>query len=91
MLGRASTCLPLPRFRLGPAGDATAVIAAQLRAVVERLIAAGQWVPGDPEVVIVGGDQHRSQPLDADAPLVQAAVHPAMTTPALKRECRIDW
>lgn len=40
--------------RLGPVDDATAVTAAQLRDVVERLIAAGQWVSGDPEIVIVG-------------------------------------
>ncbi|MGW7103258.1 NF041680 family putative transposase [Streptomyces sp. NPDC054838] len=39
--------------RLGPEDDATAVTAAQLRAVVERLIVAGQWTPGDPNIVIV--------------------------------------
>src|SRR5205807_7504822 len=39
--------------RLGPTDDATAVTAAQLRAVVERLIAAGQWTPGDPDITIV--------------------------------------
>ncbi len=38
--------------RLGPADDATAVTAAQLRGVVERLIAAGQWQTGDPHIVI---------------------------------------
>ncbi|GAX56447.1 hypothetical protein SO3561_08015 [Streptomyces olivochromogenes] len=35
--------------RLGPKDDATAVTAAQLRTVVERLVAAGQWTPGDPD------------------------------------------
>jgi hypothetical protein len=39
--------------RLGPEDDATAVTAAQLRAVVERLVAAGQWTPGDPDITIV--------------------------------------
>lgn len=39
--------------RLGPEDDATAVTAAQLRAVAERLIAAGQWTPGDPDITIV--------------------------------------
>lgn len=39
--------------RLGPADDATAVTADQLRGVVERFIAAGQWQAGDPEFVIV--------------------------------------
>lgn len=33
--------------------DATAVTAAQLRGIVERLIAAGQWQTGDPHIVIV--------------------------------------
>ncbi len=39
--------------RLGSEDDATAVTAAQLRAVVERLVAAGQWAPGDPVITIV--------------------------------------
>ena len=37
----------------GPADDATAVTAAQLRDVVDRLIAAGHWRPGDPDILIV--------------------------------------
>jgi hypothetical protein len=43
----------LDAVRLGPTDDATAVTAAQLRGVVERLITAGQWQAGDPDVVIV--------------------------------------
>ncbi|MFH8477075.1 hypothetical protein, partial [Streptomyces sp. NPDC018000] len=39
--------------RLGPVDDATAVTAARLRGVVERLITAGQWRAGDPDIVIV--------------------------------------
>jgi hypothetical protein len=39
--------------RLGPANDATAVTADQLRAVVTRLISAGHWQPGDPDILIV--------------------------------------
>ncbi|WP_323183051.1 NF041680 family putative transposase [Streptomyces sp. NBC_00078] len=39
--------------RLGPADDATAITAAQLRGVVERLVTAGQWQTGDPHIVIV--------------------------------------
>ena len=38
----------LDAVRLGPADDATAVTAAQLRDVVDRLITAGHWQPGDP-------------------------------------------
>ena len=41
------------RFRLGPADDETEVTAAQVRDVVDWLITAGQWQPGDPDIVIV--------------------------------------
>ncbi|MET8988109.1 transposase [Nonomuraea wenchangensis] len=40
-------------MRLGPADDATAVTANQLRGVIERLITAGQWRTGDPDVLSV--------------------------------------
>ncbi|MDQ0938840.1 NF041680 family putative transposase [Streptomyces sp. V1I1] len=52
--GRTSWTTVLDVVRLGPVDDATAVTAAQLRAVVERLVAAGQWTPGQPDIVIVG-------------------------------------
>ncbi|MDL4817276.1 hypothetical protein [Actinomadura opuntiae] len=42
----------LDAVRPGPADGATAVTAAQLRDVVERLVAAGQWAPGEPDVTI---------------------------------------
>lgn len=51
--GATSWTAILDAVRLGPADDATAVTATQLRKVVERLIAAGQWQPGDPHIVIV--------------------------------------
>ncbi|TXS58000.1 hypothetical protein EAO76_43935 [Streptomyces sp. sk2.1] len=51
--GATSWTAILDAVRLGPADDATAVTAAQLRGVVERLIAAGQWQKGDPHIVIV--------------------------------------
>jgi hypothetical protein len=51
--GRTSWTALLDAVRLGPADDATAVTAEQLRAVIERLIAAGHWRPGDPDIVIV--------------------------------------
>ena len=44
--GRSSWTALLDAVRLGPADDATAVTAAQLRAVVERLITAGHWRNG---------------------------------------------
>jgi len=51
--GRTSWTLPLDAVRLGPADDATEVTAAQLREVIARLIAAGRWRPGDPDIIIV--------------------------------------
>ncbi|MFF1309028.1 NF041680 family putative transposase [Streptomyces sp. NPDC058307] len=51
--GATSWTAILDAVRLGPVDDATAVTAAQLRGVVERLIAAGQWQIGDPHIVIV--------------------------------------
>jgi hypothetical protein len=51
--GRSSWTALLDAVRLGPADDATAVTADQLRAVVGRLIAAGHWRDGDPDILIV--------------------------------------
>jgi hypothetical protein len=51
--GRTSWTLPLDAVRLGPADDATAVTAAQVREVVMRIIAAGHWRDGDPDILAV--------------------------------------
>ncbi|HLL65694.1 MAG TPA: NF041680 family putative transposase [Micromonosporaceae bacterium] len=51
--GRTSWTQILDAVRLGPADDATAVTATQLREVLTRLIEAGHWRPGDPNIVIV--------------------------------------
>jgi hypothetical protein len=51
--GRTSWTLPLDAVRLGPADDATAVTAAQVRDVVTRIAAAGHWKDGDPDIVAV--------------------------------------
>ena len=51
--GRTSWTAVLDAVRLGPADDETEVTAAQVREVVDRLIAAGQWQPGDPDILIV--------------------------------------
>jgi hypothetical protein len=51
--GRTSWTLPLDAVRLGPADDATAVTAAQLREVTQRIIAAGLWHDGDPDIMVV--------------------------------------
>jgi hypothetical protein len=51
--GRSSWALLLDAVRLGPDDDETEVTAAQLREVVTRLIAAGHWTDGDPDIIIV--------------------------------------
>jgi hypothetical protein len=51
--GRTSWTLPLDAVRLGPADDATEVTAAQVREVVERIIEAGHWHDGDPDILVV--------------------------------------
>ena len=72
--GRTSWTAVLDAVRLGPDDDATAVTAAQLREVVERLIvAAGHWAPGDPPIDIVmdsGYDVARLAFVLADLPVV---------------------
>jgi hypothetical protein len=51
--GRTSWTMPLDAVRLGPADDATEVTAAQVREVVERIIAAGHWRAGDGDILVV--------------------------------------
>jgi hypothetical protein len=51
--GPTSWTAALDVVRLGPADDATALTAAQLRAVVGRLTTAGHWQPGDPPIMVV--------------------------------------
>jgi hypothetical protein len=70
--GRSSWTALLDAIRLGPADDATTVTAAQLRAVIDRLITAGHWRPGDPDIVIVadsGYDVSRLAYVLADLPV----------------------
>lgn len=71
-IGRSSWTAVLDAVRLGPADDTTAVTAAQLRAVIEQLIAAGHWQPGDPDIVVVadtGYDITRLAYVLADLPV----------------------
>ena len=70
--GRTSWTLPLDVVRLGPADDATAVTAAQIREVVTGLIEAGHWTGGDPGIMVVfdaGYDLTRLAWLLADLPV----------------------
>lgn len=70
--GRTSWTAILDAVRLGPADDATAVTATQLREVVGRIIAAGHWQPGDRSILIVadaGYDLTRLAFVLADLPV----------------------
>lgn len=70
--GRTSWTAVLDAVRLGPTDEATAVTAAQLREVVDRLREAGHWRPGDPDIWIVldsGYDVARLAFLLADLPV----------------------
>jgi len=51
--GRSSWTAVLDAVRLGPDDDETEVTAAQVRQVITRLIAAGHWHAGDPDMLIV--------------------------------------
>ena len=51
--GRTSWTAVLDAVRLGPADDQIAVTAAQVRGVITRLIDAGHWRPGDPDVLVI--------------------------------------
>jgi hypothetical protein len=58
--------------RLAPGDDAATVTATQLRRVVTDLVDAGQWQPGDPDILIVadaGYDGPRLSFLLADLPV----------------------
>ncbi|WP_200259332.1 NF041680 family putative transposase [Streptomyces sp. HSG2] len=70
--GRTS-CTAVPdAIRLGPADDAIAVTAAQLREVLVRLVQAGHWQPWMPDVLIVtdaGYDVCRLAHLLSDLPV----------------------
>lgn len=70
--GRTSWTALLDAIRLLPGADVAAVTTDQIRGVVERLIAAGQWQHGDPEILVVldaGYDAPRIAHLLTDLPV----------------------
>ncbi|WP_369269439.1 NF041680 family putative transposase [Streptomyces sp. R11] len=70
--GRTSWTAVLDAVRLEPGADVAAVTTAQIREVVERLIAAGQWQDGAPDILIVvdaGYDAPRLAHLLSDLPI----------------------
>lgn len=70
--GRSSWTAILDAIRLPPGAEGAAVTTTQLREVVTRLITAGQWRQGDPEILVVldaGYDAPRLAHLLADLPV----------------------
>lgn len=70
--GRTSWTAVLDAMRLEPGVDLAAVTAVQLRDTVGRLMGAGQWKAGDPEVLVVmdaGYDAPRIAHLLGDLPV----------------------
>jgi hypothetical protein len=70
--GRHCWTAPLDAQRLAPGQDAATVTATQLRQVITDLLTAGQWRPGDPDIVIVadaGYDGPRLSFLLSDLPV----------------------
>jgi hypothetical protein len=71
--GRSSWTSILDVVRLGPLDDLTEVTAAQVRQVVDRLRAAGQWAEGNPPILVVfdaGYDVTRLAWLLRDTPVI---------------------
>ncbi len=69
---RTSWTAVLDAVRLQPGADVAAVTTIQLREAVERLVAAGQWREGDPEILVVldaGYDAPRIAHLLGDLPV----------------------
>jgi hypothetical protein len=70
--GRSSWTAVLDVVRLEPLDDLTEVTADQVRQLIDRLVQAGQWVEGDPPVLVVfdaGYDIVRLAWLLADVPV----------------------
>ena len=70
--GRGSWTAPLDAVRLTPGDNAANVTTRQIRGVVSRLVAAGHWRPGDPEILLVadaGYDGPRLAHVLADLPI----------------------
>jgi hypothetical protein len=70
--GRSSWTAPLDAIRLAPGDDAAMVTAQQVRNVVDRLITAGHWRPGNPDILLVadaGYDGPRLTHVLADLPV----------------------
>ena len=89
--GGVVVALLLDAVRIGPDDDETEVTAAQLREVVGRLVAAGRWRPGDPDIIVVmdaGYDRAAGLAAGGPAGPVRAAAGRAGPLPARRRPGR---
>jgi hypothetical protein len=90
--GRTSWTAILDAVRLGPDDDVAEVTAVQVRAVVQRLLDAGRWRAGDPDVLLVfdaGYDLARLAFLLTDLPvevLGRIRADRVLRLPAIPRE-----
>ena len=90
--GRTCWTLLLDAIRIGPDDDLAAVTAAQVREVVTRIIAAGHWRDGDPEILVIfdaGYEPARLAYLLRDLPvqvLGRLASHRVLRQPPPPRE-----
>ncbi len=70
--GRSSWTAPLDALRLAPGDDTATATAQQLGELLQRLITAGQWQTGDPDVLVIadaGYDAPRLAHLLRDLPV----------------------
>jgi hypothetical protein len=91
--GRSSWTAIMDAARLGPGDDETAVTAEQIREVIARLIEAGHWKDGDPDILVVSphpredrpaGQRAETQPTRPRTP-TRIKEHPPPTTPASRQ------
>jgi hypothetical protein len=70
--GRTSWSALLDAVRLTPGADLAAITASQIREVVERLVTAGRWTEGAPDILVeldAGYDAPRIAPLLSGLPV----------------------
>lgn len=77
--GRTSWCRLLDALRRGPADDAAAITAAQLRDVIERIIAAGHWSQGAPDLLIVADAGYETTRYGTATAQAWDRLHPRLT------------
>src|SRR6266849_6224532 len=88
--GRTSWTRLLDAIRIGPDDDLAAVTAGQVRGVVHRLIAAGHWQGGDPDILVIfdaGYEPARLAWMLSDVPVQVIGRLAARLEPAAPQAC----